>query len=560
MSQQSFRALGVSAPVAEALASRGIHEPFRIQSLVLPDALAGADILAKSPTGSGKTLAFAAPIVERVAPGEPGPAALVLVPTRELAAQVAGELEPLARAKGLRVAAVYGGAPLPPQARRARAAHVVVATPGRMQDLVQRGLPLDRVRILVLDEADRMLDMGFRPQVERIVRRLPQARQTMLFSATLDGEVGELARAYTRNPARFAAQLQTVHDDKEIEHRFVSVTADGKVDRLIEELEADRGLVLVFVRTKRGAERLAEKLARRDVAAAAMHGDMSQGARERALQRFRAGKVRTLIATDVAARGLDLDDITHVINFDPPEDDKGYVHRVGRMRIQISSGAVRFLSAGRILEDDEQILLALLENRIDPKRLAFEIEHQRAGRGLVAGHAEDVGDGDFLRGLIRLVVRLNAKGRVDRKVIERFEILPRVALRVLDSNPETIAAHIGAFDHLKIHCAVADDRRPIWIGIVSERSIRQHRDMTIFQSEFRFCRRLRRKSDLIDAIVQPEKADERQPAVIAEQPSSSLRAPLLLFVINGRRLRDVLLLASREKKQNGEEAAHHRLA
>src|SRR5205823_6979453 len=175
----------------------------------------------------------------------------------------------------------------------------------------------------------RMLDMGFLPQVERIVRRVPQARQTMLFSATLDGEVGELARAYTRNPARFAADLQTLDDEAEVDHRFVSVTADGKVDRLIEELEADRGLALVFVRTKRGAERLAQKLARRDVAAAALHGDMSQRARERALERFRAGKVQTLIATDVAARGLDLDDITHVINFDPPEDVKGYVHRVG---------------------------------------------------------------------------------------------------------------------------------------------------------------------------------------------------------------------------------------
>jgi superfamily II DNA/RNA helicase len=204
--------------------------------------------------------------------------------------------------------------------------------------------------------------MGFRPQVERIVRRLPRDRQTMLLSATLDGEVGELARAYTRNPARFAADLQTVHEDADVEHRFVSVTADGKIDRLIEELDADRGLALVFVRTKRGAERLAHKLARREVSAVALHGDMSQPARERALERFRSGKVRTLIATDVAARGLDLDDITHVINFDPPEDDKGYVHRVGR--------------TGRAGRSGSGITLVLPEQQAEVSRVAARLGHR----------------------------------------------------------------------------------------------------------------------------------------------------------------------------------------
>ena len=363
MTQQSFAALGVSAEVAQALAARDIHTAFPIQQLVLPDALAGSDILAKSPTGSGKTLAFGVPIVERLKVAGSSPAALVLVPTRELALQVTDELTAIAQARGLRVATAYGGSPVSAQAKRIRGAQVLVATPGRLQDFVERRLvSLDRIEILILDEADRMLDMGFRPQVERIVRRLPQARQTMLFSATLDGEVGELARAYTRNPARFAAQLQTVHDDKEVEHRFVSVTADGKVDRLIEELEADRGLALVFVRTKRGAERLAQKLARRDVAAAALHGDMSQGARERALERFRAGKVRTLVATDVAARGLDLDDITHVINFDPPEDDKGYVHRVGR--------------TGRAGRSGSGITLVLPEQQADVSRVAALLGHR----------------------------------------------------------------------------------------------------------------------------------------------------------------------------------------
>jgi ATP-dependent RNA helicase RhlE len=330
VSQQSFCALGVSAEVDQVLAGRGITSPFRIQSLVLADALAGGDVLAKSPTGSGKTLAFALPIVERTKPGN-APAALVLVPTRELALQVTDEIAAVAAPKQLRVATVYGGAPLGAQAKRAKTAHILVATPGRLQDLIDRRMiSLDRVRILILDEADRMLDMGFKPQVEKILRRMPRERQTMLFSATLDGEVLDLAREYTQNPARFEAELPKEREQGEVEHTFVAVTADAKVDALVKELEHDRDLALVFVRTKRGAERLVQKLKRHDVKAAALHGDMTQGARERALARFRSGAVTTLVATDVAARGLDLDNITHVINFDPPADGTSYVHRVGR--------------------------------------------------------------------------------------------------------------------------------------------------------------------------------------------------------------------------------------
>jgi len=329
--QQSFRELGVSSPVVDALTARSIHEPFRIQALVLPDALAGLDVLAKSPTGSGKTLAFALPIVERTTPADARPSALVLVPTRELAAQVSAELESLVPAKGLKVAAVYGGVPLNAQAKRAKSAHVLVATPGRLQDLAERRLvDLSHVRILVLDEADRMLDMGFQPQVDRIVRRLPRNRQTMFFSATLDGPVGELARNYTNSPSRFEAALAEEQEPGEIEHHFVPVTADTKVETLVNHIKSSSGLTLVFVRTKRGADKLVQKLTRHDVRAVAMHGDMSQGARERALARFESGKVTTLVATDVAARGLDLDDITHVINFDPPGEDKDYVHRTGR--------------------------------------------------------------------------------------------------------------------------------------------------------------------------------------------------------------------------------------
>ena len=327
---ESFEALGVSAPVAQALAARDIVAPFRIQTLVLPDALAGRDILAKAPTGSGKTIAFGLPVVER-SERSATPESLILVPTRELALQVAEELQTFAGAKQLKVGLAYGGTPVGAQAKKLQGAHIVVATPGRLQDLVDRRLiSLDGIRILVLDEADRMLDMGFRPQVEKIVRRVPRDRQTMLFSATLDGEVGDLARAYTNDPSRFEARREETEDDGEIAHHFVAVTPDGKLDTLVELLEAEPGLSLVFVRTKRGADRLADKLKRRNIPAAAMHGDMGQSQRERALERFRSGKVTTLVATDVAARGLDLDDIEHVINFDPPEDDKGYTHRVGR--------------------------------------------------------------------------------------------------------------------------------------------------------------------------------------------------------------------------------------
>jgi ATP-dependent RNA helicase RhlE len=343
--QHSFRELGVSGPVVDALAARSIHAPFRIQALALPDALGGLDILARAPTGSGKTLAFALPIVERTATADKRPSALVLVPTRELAQQVTEELQLLARPKRLSVAAVYGGAPLRAQANRAKSAHVVVATPGRLQDLVERRLiDLSGIKILVLDEADRMLDMGFRPQVDRLVRRLPQNRQTMFFSATLDGEVGELARSYTRSPARFEADLPTGRQPAEIEHHFVPVTVDTKVETLAKHIRASDGLTLVFVRTKRGADRLVQKLRRERVDAVAMHGDLSQNARERALARFESGKVRALVATDVAARGLDLDGVTHVINFDPPDEDKGYVHRTGRTgRAGRSGTAITFV-------------------------------------------------------------------------------------------------------------------------------------------------------------------------------------------------------------------------
>ncbi len=352
-----FRSLGTSEAVCEALAARGIEVPFQIQALVIPEALRGGDVLAKSPTGSGKTLAFAIPIVQRLRPEERRPAALILVPTRELCAQVTEELELVARG-GIVVASVYGGVPLKSQARAAQDAHVIVATPGRLQDLVDRKLlSLDAVTVLVLDEADRMLDMGFKPQVDRIVRLLPSQRQTMFFSATLDGEVGELARRYTHYPARFEGGLPQDRRSGEVDHRFVPVTAETKVPTLVDLLrEEERGLALVFVRTKAGADRLVEKLRRHDVDAVAIHGDKGQAQRERALSRFDAGKVRTLVATDVAARGLDVEQVTHVINYDPPEDPDAYTHRVGR--------------TGRAGRGGVGITLVLPEQQADVSRVA----------------------------------------------------------------------------------------------------------------------------------------------------------------------------------------------
>jgi ATP-dependent RNA helicase RhlE len=330
MSQQSFADLGVSRAVVRALAERNITEPFAIQKLVIADVLAGRDVLAKSPTGSGKTIAFGAPIADLVEAGDRRPAALILAPTRELASQIVDDLRPLAQARALRIAAVYGGVGIVKQARLAAHAHIVVATPGRLEDLLGRGdLKLDRVRILVLDEADRMLDMGFKPAVDRIVAQCPRDRQTLFFSATLDGEAGRVAKTFTRD-ARRHEHVPTVTSTAAIEHRFLAVEREERIEALLGELRGERDLALVFVRTKRGVDRLVKRLGREGVNVVGMHGDKSQGQRERALASFESFRVDTLVATDVAARGIDVEGISHVINFDPPEDRDGYVHRIGR--------------------------------------------------------------------------------------------------------------------------------------------------------------------------------------------------------------------------------------
>src|SRR3954470_17288790 len=280
----SFADLGLSDAVTGALSARGIEDPFPVQTMVAPDVLAGQDVLVKSPTGSGKTLAFGAPLADLIEATDRRPAGLILAPTRELASQIVDELRSVMHARALSIAPVYGGVGLVKQAKLAARAHVVVATPGRLLDLMSRGdLRLDNVKVLVLDEADRMLDMGFKPDVDRIVRATPDARQTRLFSATLDGEVGQVAKAYTHDARRH--EHAPTHERKaDIEHRFVRMRHEAKLDHLVAELrDRDRGRTLVFVRTKRGADRLVKRLGRENVAAVAMHGDKSQAQREKAL-------------------------------------------------------------------------------------------------------------------------------------------------------------------------------------------------------------------------------------------------------------------------------------
>ena len=354
-----FRELGVLDSIATALEAVGIAAPFPIQSLTLPVALAGHDVIGQAKTGTGKTLGFGIPLLQRiVAPTDPGfadlpakgkPQALVVVPTRELCVQVTGDIDVAGRGRGVRVLSIYGGRSYEPQVETLRkGVEVVIGTPGRLIDLANQGhLDLGNVRILVLDEADEMLDLGFLPDVERIVRLTPAGRQTMLFSATMPGQIITLARQYMHHPTHIRAvdpddDGQTV---KAVEQHAFRAHAMDKVEMLARILQADgRGLTLVFCRTKRTAAKVADDLADRGFAAAAVHGDLGQGAREQALRAFRSGKVDVLVATDVAARGIDVEDITHVVNFQCPEDEKTYLHRIGRTGRAGKSGiAVAFV-------------------------------------------------------------------------------------------------------------------------------------------------------------------------------------------------------------------------
>jgi ATP-dependent RNA helicase RhlE len=348
---------------------------------VIEDVLAGRDVLACSPTGSGKTLAFGIPIVDRTAAEARRPAALVLAPTRELATQIVDELYELAHARALKVTAVYGGVGLEKQGRDAAKSHIVVATPGRLEDQLRRGaFDLSNVRTLVLDEADRMLDMGFKPAVDRLVAQCPKDRQTLFFSATLDGEAGRVARTYTHDPVEH--EHRPVFKKAAIDHRFRRVDGDDRVAALLNELgQDDRDLALVFVRTKRGADRLVKRLAKEGLEAAAMHGDKSQRQREKALANFEAGRVSTLVATDVAARGIDVEGISHVIQFDPPEDQDTYTHRVGRTGRAGRTGiGVTFVDREKAA-DMEKIARALrLDSQFAETGLASGRPTERSGK------------------------------------------------------------------------------------------------------------------------------------------------------------------------------------
>jgi superfamily II DNA/RNA helicase len=327
----SFDAVGVAPDLVAALAERGITQAFPIQSLTIADALAGRDVCGKAKTGSGKTLAFGLPVIQLVKPAETRrPRALILVPTRELATQVTEELAPIGAVRDIRVTAVYGGADIEKQIKKIKdGIEVIAATPGRLIDLIDRKeVDLTDVSIVVLDEADRMADMGFMPQVEWILRHIPGDHQTLLFSATLDGVVQVLIDRYQADPVRHEVESAGV-TVAEMTHRFLRVHQMDKV-KVTAAISRSGNRTLVFSRTKRGADRMVEQLEAEGVDAAAIHGDLRQSQREKALADFSNGKLHVLVATDVAARGIHVDDCDIVIHYDPPEDHKAYLHRSGR--------------------------------------------------------------------------------------------------------------------------------------------------------------------------------------------------------------------------------------
>src|SRR4051812_5122762 len=340
----TFRQLGVMPEIAGALERVGISNPFPIQEMTLSVALLGTDLIGQARTGTGKTLAFGIPLLQRtVAPHDPDhsdlvapdkPQALVVAPTRELAMQVASDLTLAAEDRGTRIVTIYGGVPYEAQLEALQTGvEVVVGTPGRLLDLVNRGkLDLAHVKVLVLDEADEMLDLGFLPDVERLLSKTPETRQTMLFSATMPGAIVSLARTYMRHPvnirAESAAETQMVPATAQFIYQVHDLDKTEMISRLLQA--ENSGRTIVFTRTKRAAQRVADDLAERGFPASPLHGDMAQVAREKAMKRFREGKTRVLVATDVAARGIDVSDVTHVINYSCPEDENTYVHRIGR--------------------------------------------------------------------------------------------------------------------------------------------------------------------------------------------------------------------------------------
>ncbi len=339
--KSKFKDLGVPESLVQVLSDRGIDDPFEIQKATIPDALAGLDICGRAPTGSGKTIAFGVPLVVRAPKGySKEPTSLILAPTRELAEQITTEIRPFARMMERTVLSVYGGVNMRQQIDRlAKGVDIVVACPGRLNDLLeQRALTLEKVGIVVIDEADRMADMGFLPQVRKLLDQTLSDRQTVLFSATLDGDVAVLTKDYQKNPVRHevGSNKPDIHS---MEHKFWSVNRPDRIPVAVHVVE-EYGRTVIFTRTKHGADRAARQLKQMGVSAAAIHGDRSQHQRKRALAAFADGEVQTLVATDVAARGIHVDNVECVLHFDPPEDDKAYLHRSGRTARAGAKGVV----------------------------------------------------------------------------------------------------------------------------------------------------------------------------------------------------------------------------
>jgi len=379
--ETTFRDLGLPDRLVAALAARGIDTPFAIQARALPDALAGRDVLGRAQTGSGKTLAFGLPVLARLAAAPPArrrekaPRALVLVPTRELASQVADVLTPLGQSLGVTVTTVYGGVPIGRQIERMRrGVDIVVATPGRLIDLLDRqAATLDGIEITVLDEADHMADLGFLPAVTRILDATPAGGQRMLFSATLDRGVGRLVTAYLSDPALHAVAAEGTEGGT-TEHSVLVLSAADKVP-VAAEIASRPARTLFFVRTKHGADRLARQFGRAGVEAAAIHGNLNQNQRQRALAGFAAGRPRVLVATNVAARGIHVDDVELVVHFDPPNDHKDYLHRSGRTARAGASGMVIALA--------EQAQVREIERLHDAAGVTPATHHVRAGHHMV---------------------------------------------------------------------------------------------------------------------------------------------------------------------------------
>ena len=364
-----FSELGIEKDLVEELNNQGITEPYEIQKITIPDILKGRDVCGKAKTGSGKTIAFGLPLLQLLPASKPGePTGLALVPTRELAIQVCNELEPLALKRGLRVRAIYGGSPIEKQIEALKkGVDFVVATPGRLIDLLERGdISVTSVEKIVIDEADRMADMGFMPQVEWILRQVELDHQTLLFSATLDGMVSGLISRYQQEPAMHEVESREV-TVAEMQHRFIAVHEMDQV-KVAATIINSSNKTIVFTKTRWGADKLASKLLQENVTAAAIHGDLRQSQREKALKDFTKGKIRTLVATDVAARGIHVDDVEAVIHYDPPSDAKTYLHRSGRTARAGESGVVVSLICW-----DEELEIRKLMRRLGLKQPIVEM-------------------------------------------------------------------------------------------------------------------------------------------------------------------------------------------